>query len=315
MVTLEVMSDPLKITAELGCLGEFCVLGFPVRVACNEPAVIGMARDLWGARRPPADQEVRPTELRVLVESGDGELRPPVFRACGHLITITAGESFAVCDHTRNFVFCRLSERALADPDYVRYYFLDAAVLFTLTQLYVTPVHAAAVAMSGRGLLLCGESGAGKSTLAYACAQRGWTYVSDNESWLLRSDARTVLGNPARIRLRDRASEIFPELAGRPAVTFNGKQTIVLASDGFETADSVRPSHMVFLSRGDAEGVSMVDREEAFARLFADVICYSPEVREAHRESLEKFTADVPAVKLRYRGIEDGVSALERLLG
>ena len=307
-----VESDPLQIAAELPLAAEFHPLGFPVRLATNSRAVLEAAREAWEAF--PAVFAAPPIEMRVLVEPGAETSRPPVFRAQRHLITITAGaENFAVSDHTRAFNFCHLNTTAAADRDFVRYYFLEAMALFTLTQLYVTPVHAAAVARDGRALLLAGPSGAGKSTLAYACARRGWTYISDNETWLLRSDARTVLGNPARVRLRDTAAELFPELAGRPAVTFNGKRSIVLDAAGLERAWQCCPRRIVFLERGGTTACEPVATPEVFASLFSDVICYTPEVRAAHRASLESFAA-VPACRLRYRGLDDAIPELERML-
>jgi len=324
--------DPLRISAELPLTAELYPLGFPLRLATNSRDVLEAAAEVWTSPGRYQDGEaplpdghgpagalrafaVPAIEMRVLVEPGDEPLRPPVFRAQGHLITISAGaENFAVCDHTRHFTYCRLSATAAADRDFARYYFLEAMALFTLTQLYVTPIHAAAIARDGRALLLAGDSGAGKSTLAYACARRGWTYISDNESWLLRSDARTVLGNPARIRLRDTAVSLFPEVGGKPAVIFNGKRSIVLETGCMEVARQCRPGRIVFLERtGETAAVERMAPEEAFARLFAGVIRYTAEVREEHRASLAAF-AGIPAYRLRYRGLEDAIPALERML-
>jgi hypothetical protein len=305
-------SDPLQISAELPLQAGFHPLGFPLHMATNSSAVLDAAADAWGCFAPAF--AVPPISLRVLVESGDEPPQAPLFRAQQHLIVISGGANFAVCDHTRAFACCRLNSAAVADRDFIRYYFLEAMALFTLTQLHVTPVHAACVARGGQGLMLCGESGAGKSTLAYACAQRGWTYISDNESWLLRSDARTVLGNPSRIRLRDTAAELYPELAGRPAVIFNGKRSIVLETAGMDIAFACRPEHIVFLERtGQLASVGRIREEDACERLLAGVIAYTPEVRAGHRASLESFT-EIPAVELRYRSIEDAVPALERML-
>jgi hypothetical protein len=178
--------------------------------------------------------------------------------------------------------------------------------------LYVTPVHAACVARYGRALMLCGDSGAGKSTLAYACARRGWTYLSDNESWLLRSDGRTILGHPSRIRLRDSAADLFPELADRPAINFNGKRSIILDAAGLDTAFQCRPERIIFLDR-KGQPASLTPAPGAFDRLFAGVIHYTPEVRAQHRASLETFTG-LPALELHYRGLDDAIPALEGLL-
>jgi hypothetical protein len=308
MVTVD--SDPLSICADLPLEAEFHPLGFPLHMATNSAAVMEAAACAWNSF--PATFEVPPIRLRVLVEPGGEAPRPPLFRAQRHLIVIAGGANFAVCDHTRGFAFCRLDSTAAADRDFTRYYFLDAMALFTLTQLHVTPVHAACIGRHGRGLMLCGESGVGKSTLAYACARRGWTYISDNESWLLRSDARTVLGHPTRIRLRDTAADLFPELAGRHTVNFNGKRSIILDSAGLDIAFQCRPEWIIFLER-DGQPASVTPAAGAFERLLAGVIHYTPEVRRQHRASLERFT-EIPALELHYRGLDDAIPALEDLV-
>jgi hypothetical protein len=308
------MNDPLLISAGLPLTAEFHPLGFPLRLSTNSGEVMEAAACAW--RAFPAAFAVTPIELHVVVEPGVEPgvepPAPPLFRAQRHLIVICGGANFAVCDHTRNFAFCRLTTAAAADHDFTRYYFLDAMALFTLTQLHVTPVHAACIARDGRALMLCGESGAGKSTLAYACARRGWTYVSDNESWLLRSDGRTILGHPSRIRLRHTAATLFPELGGRPAVSFNGKQSIILDSAGLETAFQCRPERIIFLER-DGTPATLAPVAGACERLLAGIIEYTPEVRAAHRASLERLT-EIPALTLRYQGLDDAIPVLEGLV-
>jgi hypothetical protein len=302
--------DPLLIKRELPLEAEFYPLGFPLRLATNSTEVMEAAACAW--RAFPAAFAVEPIALRVVVEPGHDPPAPPLFRAQRHLIVISGGPNFAVCDHTRNFAFCHLNTAAAADREFTRYYFLEAMALFMLTQLHVTPVHAACIARGGRALMLCGESGAGKSTLAYACARRGWTYISDNESWLLRSDGRTILGHPTRIRLRDTAAALFPELAGCPAVSFNGKQSIILDSAGLATAFQCRPERIIFLQR-DGHQATLAPAAGASERLLADIIEYTPEVRAAHRASLERFT-EIPALELHYTGLDDAIPALEGLV-
>jgi len=302
--------DPLLISADLPLRADFHPLGFPLHLATNSEAVVQAAACAWRAF-PPAFPST-PIELRVIVEPGDDPPAPPLFRAQRHLIVIAAGANFAVCDHTRGFAFCRLNAACAADRDFTRYFFLEAMALFTLTQLHVTPVHAACIARGNRALMLCGETGAGKSTLAYACARRGWTYISDNESWLLRSDGRTILGHPMRIRLRDTAAGIFPELAGHPAVTFNGKRSIILDAAGLDTAFQCRPECIVFLER-DGRPAKLVPAQGVGERLLAEIIEYTPEVRAAHRTSLERFI-EIPAFELHYTGLDDAIPALEGLI-
>ena len=306
--------DPLRITADLGLDAEFHPLGFRIRLATNCAEIIAAAEASWGHFRSAFAEPA--IDLHVLVEPGTGPPQPPeppLFRARRHLITIASGDDLAVCDHQRRFAFCRLSSTTAADPAFVRYYFLEAMVLFILTQLYVTPIHGACIARNGRALLLCGNSGAGKSTLAYACARRGWTYISDNETWLLRADARTILGNPRQIRLRDSAPDLFPELAGRPSILFNGKRSILLDTGNLDIAFQCQPEKIIFLKR-TSRTATLRPVDSASEILLAEIIQYSAEVREAHRDSLERF-ARIPAMELQYRDLEHAIPALEGLLG
>jgi HPr kinase/phosphorylase len=55
-----------------------------------------------------------------------------------------------------------------------------------------TLIHASAVSVSGRGLLILGPSGAGKSSLALQLVALGAQLVSDDQTWL-RMDGETLI--------------------------------------------------------------------------------------------------------------------------
>jgi len=253
-------------------------------------------------------------ELRIIVGPGGGAPTPPVYRAQAHLMSaVSDAENFAVCDYTRNFAFCRLNQSAASNREFVAYYYLQALVNFSLTQLHLTPVHAACVARNGRGVLLCGESGAGKTSLAYRCARDGWTYVSDNESWLVRGRQALLVGDPRRIRFRETAVELFPELHGRPAKPHpNGKMSIEIETSGIATAGSCEIVRVVFLSRGPAR-LQPFPAQQTVERLLSEIPIYEDHVRQAHRTSLEKIALLDP-VELRYSQLDDGARSLEDLL-
>ncbi|WP_425073911.1 HPr kinase/phosphorylase [Sagittula sp. S175] len=61
-------------------------------------------------------------------------------------------------------------------------------------------VHATAVALDGRGLLICGASGSGKSSLALELMSRGAVLVSDDRTILRREGADVQLKAPDAIR-------------------------------------------------------------------------------------------------------------------
>ena len=229
------------------------------------------------------------------------------------MIVADAG-NFAACDHTRGFAFIRLTEGALEDAAFARSYFLEAAAFHLLTQLHVTPVHAASVEWNGRGMLLCGPSGAGKSCLAYACARAGFTYVSDNDSWLVRdSPAALVAGDPRRIRFRDTAAELFEDLrGGEPFVSPAGKRSIDLPRAGLaglRTAFHHLRHGLAFLNRGGC-GIAPFPRGRVMGELLATVPDYEPDVSAAHRASLERL-ARLPAFELGYTSLTEGVDGTE----
>lgn len=60
-------------------------------------------------------------------------------------------------------------------------------------------LHATAVAIGGRGVLIEGVSGAGKSDLALRLIDRGASLVSDDYSFIQRRDGQIVASAPATI--------------------------------------------------------------------------------------------------------------------
>jgi serine kinase of HPr protein (carbohydrate metabolism regulator) len=60
-------------------------------------------------------------------------------------------------------------------------------------------IHATAIAIDGRGVLLLGDSGAGKSDLALRLIDRGARLVADDRVDLAREDASVMLSAPPRL--------------------------------------------------------------------------------------------------------------------
>jgi hypothetical protein len=236
-------------------------LGFPLRLSTNSEAVLATVRNQYGAWKPLVHDLSwfhKPwPELHIQVSGTAGALPPAsVFHAHRHLFAYVAdSRNFAICDRQTRAASVWLTEEAAADVAYLLYHFLDAIAYYLITAVYLTPVHAACVARMGRGTLLCGDSGAGKSTLSYACARRGWTYVTDDGSYLVRRLAadRLIVGNAHRIRLRPEAAHVFPELTEHtPTVRGNGKSSLELWTrrlSSIDTAPAVTIDRIVFLDR------------------------------------------------------------------
>lgn len=60
-------------------------------------------------------------------------------------------------------------------------------------------VHATAVAIDGRAVLIMGPSGSGKSDLALRLLDRGFTLVSDDQTIVRRDGERVIASAPERI--------------------------------------------------------------------------------------------------------------------
>lgn len=301
--------------------GTYYPLGFPVAIETNSQQILNAAAESWDLFQQAFVEP--PVKIRVaLAEDGAMERPPePRFRAQEHLLSIVSDHAnFAVCDYRSRFAFCWLTPGAVADPGWLRFYFLEAMVYTTLTQLYLTPVHAACVARDGRGVLLCGGPGAGKSCLAFACARRGWTFVSDDSSSLVRrKPGRVVLGRPHQMRFRDNAAGVLPELKGRRATHERNNKTSVEVCTAdwpeIQTAVECRIDHVVFLRRKDsgAAKLTTVDAEEALRRILELTALYAPEVREEQEASLRNLL-EVSAFELHYSDLGAAVEQLENLM-
>lgn len=267
---------------------------------------------------------VKPVEMRVTVlpEGAPSCPPPPVLRDNDHLVTLVADQdNCAVCDTRAGFAAVWLTPAAVADRPYLRHHFLDAVGFLLVDLRYLAPVHGACVVRNGRGVLLCGESGAGKSSLAYACARHGWTYVSDDASYLIRGRKdHVVIGTPHRIRFRDDAGELFHELRDRPVfLRGNGKMTIEVPTaelGGVATAREATVHSIVFLNRSNTPGsahIAAFPVEEAFRKLEQVIYCGEPIVRDARKSALRDLLTLGP-LELTYSDPITAVQVLEELV-
>jgi hypothetical protein len=332
--------DPLQYYVEFPFHGAYYPLGLPLEISTNHRAVLTAAQQTWGPFPPM--QSAAKIHLRFGVsDSGCPDLpRPPSFRAQRGLITIVSdSENFGVCDVTAGFGFSWVTPATVGDSAFFRYHFLDVMAGLLLAPIHFAIVHAACVAYDGHGFLLCGHSGAGKSTLAFACAQRGWTFISDDAGYAPRMNAgRTVIGNPLYLRLRKDASNLFPELREQAVVLRqNGELGFEIPTDnlpGIATAFQCKVDHIVFLKRdtiGSAK-LAAFPKEEAQRRLehvleytlackpacngighHTDMALANPDAREEQKASIRRLlSADVH--ELCYSNLGEAIDCLESIV-
>lgn len=296
-------------------------LGYPVRVACNSMRVLEVADQSW------KDFELMfggdPLEILLELRDGGGanESLPP---APSHrlddalLLQIADPDNFFIVDLKRGRATARVTPTVLACPRYLRYFFLEGMALSMISSMHAVPVHAACVRVGGKGVLLCGDSGDGKSTLAYAGARAGWTYVSDDATYMpIHRKDRMVIGNCSQIRFRPSAVSLFPELVGKPITPrAAGKPSVEVRTSiwpEIAAARSTQVDYVVFLNR------RCVEVQELRALRSSDVLPWfkrhilsSPDMRAAQEAALSRLL-ETGLFELRYHELGWAIRRIEEL--
>jgi hypothetical protein len=316
-------NDPLRYGVELPLQERFCPLGYPVDLATNSVDVFETARESWAGY--PQFFAERPLQVRIDVDP-DGPPEPASglqIRGHGHLVAMISDPwTAAVCDTGAGVVLCRTTPATARDRAWFRYFYLETIINMMLWRTHLTRIHAGCVALEGAGVLLCGDSGAGKSCLTYACARRGWTFVSDEApSVVRRCQDRIIMGRPHEIHLRESAFELFPELRGRK-VRANPVGKISFEVRTAEMPDvaiahSARIRAVVFLKRAVAgEGSTRLiplAQEEAWARVQRDLPYFGEPAHSEHVATLKNLLG-AGAFELHYREFDEAIEALQRMV-
>jgi hypothetical protein len=312
--------DPLSIDASLPLRGTFHPAGFLLHIATNSQHVLDAAAEAWGDY-PKQLHACDAIEFRVLVQPGGVLCGVPTHRAQGHLYSVVSdADNFAALDLQRLQGSIFVSDRTAEDHVWLRWSFVESLAYMLLAQRAVVPVHAACVALEGRGVLLCGPSEAGKSTLAYACARAGWTYISDDAVFLLPGeDGRVVLGRHRHVRFRTDAPRLFPELdAFVSRMRPNGKLAIevpVSELPHVRSAGRTEVGAVVLLERNDgvAATVRPASSDEVLERMLCDMPSYGAEVNAMHERTIHRLL-EAPKFGLRYGDLDGAIECLARLV-
>ncbi len=296
-------------------------MGFPVRIMSNSPSVMESAEESWGCFEPAFHG--KPLELLVDVQAGEGSgnaLPPePVYAIKGSLLQNVADkDNFYVADLTAGRAIARVTPVTAASSRYLRYHILEGAVLSLIANKRAVAVHAACVRVGGRGVLLCADSGEGKSTLAYAGARSGWTYVSDDSTYLpMHSEDRLAIGNCHTMRFRPSGAELFPELAGRPHTPrVMGKPSIEVRTSEWPemaTTSMTAVDHVLFLNQRYADTQELVPlRAESVRPWFNQFLMSPPETRPAQEATLERLLS-AGVFELRYSDLGWAIDRINQL--
>ena len=297
----------------------FYPLGYSVEIVTNDTSVLQAAQESFGHRELVRYCDIPAVRIGVSPADACGAPPEPIRRQYNHLYSLVADtDNQALLDLRSCTTFVWSTRNAVQNQLYFRYNFLEKVVYLLLGASVVTDIHAACVGKSGRSIMLCGESGAGKSTLAYACARAGWTYTSDDTSYLINSSTiPCVIGHAHRARFRPSARKLFPELAAFSLTPrMEGKPSIEVSTAELpieRVSEEARVHSVVYLRRDPAAKAQLVRLPEGTAtQMFSRDMYSAGEIRARHIANLQ-LLAEVPTYELRYYELNDAVDALESL--
>jgi len=321
MLSPNANANPLLWDIELPLQGTYHPLGFSVEIETNSPAVLAAAEESWGQVQKRFDHP--PVHYAVTVLEGSSSDCPPLTVCRGRHdvgLLVADGENVTVIHPRQGLAYGWITQVVAENSAYLRYAFLEAVAPTLLEGQYLTSVHAACVELNGRGVLLCGDSGAGKSTLAFACARRGWGFLADDASRLIRhNEDRVVVGNPHRMRFRESAAGLFPELKKhRVTRRSTGKLGIEFATATLPQIRKISEcpvDYLVFLNRGEMGRPRLTSFPKIEAMQWFEQLNTwgGDDLREAHRVSFRRLLS-AEIFELRYCDLTAAVERLETLV-
>ncbi len=183
----------------------------------------------------------------------------------------------------------------------------------------LTPVHAAAVALGERGILITGHSGAGKTSTALACVEAGWRYVGDDVVLIGGAPLRaTNLYRSARVR-EDMIPRLRRSMAGMMSVSTDSGERKAELDIGRLPSSAIGDADIdaiVIPRRTGATGVVIAPlrRSTALRELSANTLVALPGDAAASYDAMACAMADTPCYSVDPGPVLGQVpAALERL--
>ena len=297
----------------------FYPYGYAVQINTNVEDVLTQYGEMWG--RFEKRHTIDPIHIDVqVIEDGSDECPPePTYRLMYPLMMCVANkDNYCIIDLDRCSGRIVITRGTLDQRLYVQYFLLGIPGCIIATR-YATPIHGACIALDGRGVLLCGDSGAGKSTLSYACARAGWTYISDDASFLHNgSTASQVTGDCYKVRFRPASAKFFPELEGLQITPrAAGKPSIELSTAPMmhiTRAQTVPIEYIVFLNRRWQGSPELAPYSKEIARQsMRQTLFGAVETRRQQHQAIEQLLR-LDVFELRYSSLDWAIDRLHSLM-
>jgi hypothetical protein len=315
-------SDVVCANFEMKLCGRFYPLGFPADVHTNSQEVLDLVAESWGTFQQLWHTE--PIMLRVGVTDGEPKeiFETTTSRVQQNVFCYIADrEHYGITDMNTSLSTVWITQGSLKQQRaFVRYNFLECGMIVPIVTRFTTGVHSACVGHNGTGILLCGDSGAGKSTLSYACAKAGWSYLTDDGSFLVHdSNDLIAVGNCHQIRFRPATAGFFPEINDY-AVTQRSKTSkpsieIVPAEfHSIRAVPSLPVHYMVMLNRREGINESLRPYDKNIVRAYLRQGHLSPQNKMPDHYRMIDRLLERDVLELRYRNLDWAIEQLETLV-
>jgi hypothetical protein len=287
------------------------VLGHPVRFATNDPRVLDVVREsfgAWAALDPALHVALplaTPVEIRIHVHAGTAPWVLPRYElvdADRLLLHLDAqdpaadqanGErSVGAADRTQRCAAVTLGQAHLDHPATFRYGVVEALVRFLLTGPQRLPLHGAALVRDGRALVLGARSGTGKSTLAWAALHDDWSLLAEDIVYVQPAPSHRLWGGDALLHVPTASARFFPALAHRRADVRMGDASKIAVRAPGAPALTARAMVLCAVDRGSAPSLRRADRVTVIGRLVAREPGFA-----RHADALERALLSWPDVQ------------------
>ncbi len=177
----------------------------------GDEATCDLAVSFEQAQPRSADRATPAMAGRRVYDFPDGRVE---YDDAADMLTVTVGDRIrAFCEAAAGQARIFVDAPTDADLWLLSHPVLSLVLMELLKRRGFFPVHAACLALDGRGVLLAGTSGAGKSTLAVALARAGFAFLSDDTVFVqAEASGWRVRAFPDQVDLCADAVSLFPEL-------------------------------------------------------------------------------------------------------
>ena len=187
-------------TQQAGSVLQFTPLGIPAQIIADDSALLNAAIANFAELTVCPDRSEPTVSIRLRWNDLATAKVGFAVSIKGSCLTLEGEGLLGIADASAGTAECLLSRAYGAHPA-VLAEIGENLLLFLLTQVGRTPIHAAAVMIGETAVLLAGRSGSGKSSLALAAQRQGLEVLSEDTCFVQLQPRLSVWGWPGAIHL------------------------------------------------------------------------------------------------------------------